>query len=613
MNDFLKCVKFFIVTLIIASAFVSGGQYIWRKIGNSFDNWITRIVTHTTCNHWVVEASTYTVSNDTYVVIVDTTPYVPPEPAPPVWKPPRWVSKSIPATPIEKNNARVEIKHIFSSPCEQRFGITIKNTGYSTKYADIRAILSDTNFDLKDAEIEIKRWTHTLAPARWIKANKIDEAIYKQKKYQYIGNHRIPANEVRYYEVIIRYPVQKYKDGWGGKGLLTLKVDNDEFKDTKHSSWFDDSWPYRQKITIDNSASNETLNNFPVLVHISTANCGTHFDFSTDSNTVRFIDADDSTACDFEIEYWSLSTTTGTADIHVEIPAIQSQASTDYFYMYYGASDVDNASNPEAVWDSNFVMVQHLQEDPSGSAPQMIDSTSFDHDGTSAGSMTSSDQVIGKVDGALDFDATDDEIDCGDDTYSDGFAFGNTYDDDPFTLEVIFKINSITTFQSIISKRSIADGWMEWQFGIASANNNINFIMHTGYAGRNTGDEITTDTWFYAVGTYDGSGDSHSGTDIYLNGEIADIANTGNENTNIADTPCPVYIGSIHDSNGTYRFDGIIDEIRISDIARSPDWIKATYLSLFDNFVSFGSEETSEAPPPAPTRRPNYIIIPQGL
>jgi len=48
-----------------------------------------------------------------------------------------------------------------------------------------------------------------------------------------------------------------------------------------------------------------------------------------------------------------------------------------------------------------------------------------------------------------------------------------------------------------------------------------------------------------------------------------------------------------------------------------PDtYIDDVYLRRFrkpDISVSIGAEETSEAPPPAPTRRPNYIIIPQGL
>jgi len=44
------------------------------------------------------------------------------------------------------------------------------------------------------------------------------------------------------------------------------------------------------------------------------------------------------------------------------------------------------------------------------------------------------------------------------------------------------------------------------------------------------------------------------------------------------------------------------------------DWVFIVkYTSPAPSVTTFGAEETSEAPPPAPTRRPNYIIIPQGL
>jgi len=34
-------------------------------------------------------------------------------------------------------------------------------------------------------------------------------------------------------------------------------------------------------------------------------------------------------------------------------------------------------------------------------------------------------------------------------------------------------------------------------------------------------------------------------------------------------------------------FDGAIDEVRISDVARSDDWIKAQYLSMTDAFINY--------------------------
>jgi hypothetical protein len=58
--------------------------------------------------------------------------------------------------------------------------------------------------------------------------------------------------------------------------------------------------------------------------------------------------------------------------------------------------------------------VWHLQQDPSGTAPQMLDSTSINNDGTSNGSMTSGDQVAGKAGGSLDLDGSGDFIEATD-------------------------------------------------------------------------------------------------------------------------------------------------------------------------------------------------------
>jgi hypothetical protein len=52
-------------------------------------------------------------------------------------------------------------------------------------------------------------------------------------------------------------------------------------------------------------------------------------------------------------------------------------------------------------------------------------------------------------------------------------------------------------------------------------------------------------------------------------------------------------------ANGQY-FDGIIDEVRVENVARSNDWIKAQYLSMTDAFISFGSQEAVSCPPPEP-------------
>jgi hypothetical protein len=37
-------------------------------------------------------------------------------------------------------------------------------------------------------------------------------------------------------------------------------------------------------------------------------------------------------------------------------------------------------------------------------------------------------------------------------------------------------------------------------------------------------------------------------------------------------------------------FYGSIDEVRVSTVVRSPDWIRAQYLSMIDAFIDWGSD-----------------------
>jgi hypothetical protein len=55
-------------------------------------------------------------------------------------------------------------------------------------------------------------------------------------------------------------------------------------------------------------------------------------------------------------------------------------------------------------------------------------------------------------------------------------------------------------------------------------------------------------------------------------------------------------IGMYRDSSPRGPFDGIIDEVRYSNIDRPAEWIKATYETGRDHLLDWGSEETGGTP-----------------
>ncbi|MFX1243129.1 MAG: DUF2341 domain-containing protein, partial [Promethearchaeota archaeon] len=128
-----------------------------------------------------------------------------------------------------------------------------------------------------------------------------------------------------------------------------------------------------------------------------------HDDVQSNGNDIAF--ANDTAWLDHEIEIFNQSYNDTHAQLiaWVRIPNLYTSIDT-VIRMYYGNSTMGSQENPNAVWDSNFKGVWHLSEDPSGSSPQMKDSTLNNHNGA-VNNLQANDQVNGQIDGSIDFDA----------------------------------------------------------------------------------------------------------------------------------------------------------------------------------------------------------------
>lgn len=111
-------------------------------------------------------------------------------------------------------------------------------------------------------------------------------------------------------------------------------------------AWFDNSWEYRQPITVSNNTGG-TLTNEDVLINIDTATLIGDSKLQADCDDLRFIDSDDSSSLTYWIEG---GCNTSTTQVWVQIPSLPSVGKT--IYMYYGN---DSATNSEDSWAGNFV------------------------------------------------------------------------------------------------------------------------------------------------------------------------------------------------------------------------------------------------------------------
>ena len=325
-------------------------------------------------------------------------------------------------------------------------------------------------------------------------------------------------------------------------------------------------WQYRRKITIDGSKIEGNLTNFPIAVILNS----TRFSFSkarSDGYDIRFADEAGNL---LKYERERHDATNQVAEYHVKIPSLTAGQNYE-FYIYYGNPDASDGADPTNVWDSNFRAVWHLKDYTSNSVK---DSTS---NGLIGNKVNNNEplEVDGKIGKAQSFDGTNDYIEVARSSVTE-----------PTTAITV----EAWVFNPTNQKRSVVHHWYGYTLEFfhlgGSSLHEAGFVIYTtsGSKHLNSTVEPQFNQWLYLVGTYDSSTGqmrlyenatltaqyTHSGTLVYSNR--------------------PLRFGCRSDS--FEYFYGKIDEIRISDVARSAAWIKASYHSGNDTLLSFGPEET---------------------
>jgi len=396
-------------------------------------------------------------------------------------------------------------------------------------------------------------------------------------------------------------------------------------------------------ITIDHTKINLPLTDFPVMIHLSPSSGIGQTDVSAifkalgdRSKKIAITTSNRTTECNIEIQSWdSLSQQ---AWLWVKVPYISNIEDT-ILYLYYDPDQADNdnmAGNTgsipaEQVWSDHYVMVQHLEETSSGSIGEFIDSTSRHNDGTGFGYP---DLKTGKVGSAQYFDGDNDYIIVPDsDDLSLNTTWGLTVSWWLGPTELNWRNNDGSgNYINMLGKGGYPGGW-EWVFGLGLQTSQnkpqqINLYHHNTPGGRGIGAgtslPYTTGEWIYVVGRFDNQ--NVDILDFYPEGLKTDH-NIYNKATGYSDaiepknTWSPLTIGTI--VTQWQMYEGLIDEVHISNVPRSDDWIKASYYAESDNLVKYQVETSdgekatitdvpttvSSASQPAPTENSPTNII----
>ena len=371
-------------------------------------------------------------------------------------------------------------------------------------------------------------------------------------------------------------------DWSGGIGSSTLNqyytasnVDTtttaNEFSLTVTDNWSTDydNWQYRKKIAFDNTNENlgvasEALIDFPVLVKLDG---GVNIDYTKTQDSgqdIRFTDSD-GTVLFYEIEGWD---ETGSSYVWVNVPQIDIDSNTDYIYMYYGNPGASDGQNASDVWGNSYAGVYHMNNDPSGSAPQIEDSTSNGINGTTTGSMTEEQLVTGKIGQALNFD--------GGDTVALGSS--SILKPDDITIETWVNVQD----QTFDYYNGVISSMPSWGSGLSmhTQPSSVGLMVSGAYLNKSL--TTTVGTWYHMVGTHNSITNA---TVLYLDGVLA---NSTTREVFYVDGAVTT-IGLFYTS-GSLKFTGYIDEVRISNTCRSAAWVAANHHSETSDFITFDSE-----------------------
>jgi len=302
-------------------------------------------------------------------------------------------------------------------------------------------------------------------------------------------------------------------------------------------------------VVFDNSASGSPLEDFPIPVRLDR----TMLDVDTvadPTHDLRF--EQDGIPLAFEVESWDPART---SVVWVKVPF--AEIGSNQLTLYYGPNAHGSADSP-TVWKANYEAVWHLAD----TLTELPDSTANHHAGTLDASGPEHPGVIG--DGRGFSGETAERIAfAGGDSLFDGWS--------AFTLELWIRCDADGEF--LDKGTSINLGRVDNVAGTHVLQVDLHFDIDDVFLGT----DVQLRTWTYVAYTFDGVNVS-----LYQDGEV-DGGSSLSEASMLHADSSQFILGS---TGGTMT--GALDEVRISTVARDPDWILAQYLAMTGDTVTVG-------------------------
>lgn len=342
--------------------------------------------------------------------------------------------------------------------------------------------------------------------------------------------------------------------------------------------WFDATYKYKKKITVDHTKVSGDEIDFPVLISVTDADLRDEANGgrikSANGYDIIFTNSAEDTQLKHEIEIYT--NTSGLLVYWVKVNSLSSTADTD-IYIYYSKGGVVVDPSSTDTWDSSFKLVWHMADLTTST---VRDSTTNGETGTKE-SANHPVEVAGKFGKGQEFDGSQDYI-----------VSSITLSPD-YTVEAWFEPDDVTASNTLLAYGSTITVIGR---GVA-----LGFHVNDLYMSNMDDDtEITLGaTGLLANGRFDSWADvvdsGINDVDFHLNGASKALDSPGGYWYNDVNA---LTIGARRNV-GAFQFhaDGVVDEVRISDSLRSSNWLATTYATQNDpaSFMAWDEEQNRDA------------------
>jgi hypothetical protein len=336
------------------------------------------------------------------------------------------------------------------------------------------------------------------------------------------------------------------------------------------------SYLYTKKLNFNTTSTgaNVTSSNqtsFPICVDINSSSWTTASEltnffgaYNVGGKRIQFFDADNMTNLPYEVELYNSPTE---AIYWVRVPQVDGNSSTDSIEIAFGNDPTSsNQDNATGVWDANYLFVSHLFD--YGNTSTVLDSTTNNRASTKYSAAHPA-TATGIANSAQNSGGTNDKISVPD---SNDWAFTT------FTLESWVNWASVSGNwweRAIIAQDAGGGANNKWIFAYDYGAHATTFHINDA---TQTGPQLSGNTWTASTGNwYDlGITGTSGGNYAFYRAGVAD----GTASSAFA-IPNVAHVLNLFYGEGTSNtLNGLLDEVRISKIVRTADWMKLSYYTV---------------------------------